>query len=106
MTHSLPSCPGSREVTSPTARQEKPLDYSPAGGPRAGLLAVPECARGGAEKAEAAAGPHGRGGSPCGLWTPCAGSRAPLSGGPPGRGLAWGQVHGEGNSYFALYKFV
>lgn len=30
MTHSLPSCPVIREVTSPTARQEKPLDYSPA----------------------------------------------------------------------------
>lgn len=63
MTHSLPSCPGTKEVTSPTARQEKPLDYSPAREPSARLLVLPDCAGGGAEAAEVAVG-QARSGTP------------------------------------------
>lgn len=122
MTHSLPSCPGTKEVTSPTARQEKPLDYSPAREPSTRLLVLPDCAGGGAETAEVAevavgqagAGPHLLSGSACRLWARAGGRReharlpVPRAQPPrmPGTGLAWGLVQREGNSYFVLYNFV
>lgn len=110
MNHSLRSCAGTREVTSPTAGQEELLDYSPAGESRTSCQSSLHAhARGSVEKAEAVRDNMGTMAHLRRLCM-CAEKKGlrdtPIPVSAISHELPEERVSKEGDSYFVLYKFA